>query len=136
MAPKKGALSYSSAVSVTEDITAPSLSSQVKKYLRKHKNDFTADIFVSLTSTTSPNALGLGLAFLEFAPNSFVSFYHSLPDEPLKYQNEIDLYKVYSSNTIRSWLIPSNEWIKWVNRMAKAKSTILADSGILMLFPF
>ena len=43
----------------------------------------------------------------------------------------IDLSKVYSTNTIRSWSVPSNEWIEWVNRLAKVKSANWSESGIL-----
>ena len=86
------------------------------------------DIFVSLRFTSSPNNLGLGPAFLESVPSSF---YPSLTEDPLKHQKGIDLSRVCSSNTIRSWPVPSNEWIEWVNRVSKVKSTSWAEFGII-----
>ena len=89
------------------------------------------DIFVSLPSAVSPNNLGSGQAFLVSGPHSFTAFYPPLSDEPLKYQKEIDLSKVYSSNTIISWPVAFNKWIQWVNWMAKTKLASWSESSIL-----
>ena len=120
MAPKKSA-SSSGTASVQGDAPVFSHSLQEKKLLKQFEGNFTTDIFVSLLSTISSNALGLGLAFLESIPNSFSPFYSPIPKELLEYQREIDVSKIHSSNTIRSWPIHSNKWIRWVNRLAKAK---------------
>ena len=130
MAPKKSA-SSSGTASTYRDAPASSHLSQVKRLLKRFESYVSGDIFVSLSSNTSPNNLGLGPSFLESAPNSFSSFYPPLFEEPLKHQRGIDLSKVYSTNTIRSWLVPSNESIEWVNRLTKIKSARWSESGIL-----
>ena len=130
MAPKKSA-SSSGAVSVQGDAPVPFRSSQVKWLLKRFESHVSGDIFISLPSIGSPNNLGLGPAFLESVPSSFSFFYPPLSEEFLKHQKGIDLSKICSSNTIISWPAPSNEWIKWVNRLTKVKSSNWGESGIL-----
>ena len=130
MAPKK-TTSSSGTTTAQRDAPAPSHFSQVKKLLKCFEKHISGDIIITLPSTSSPNNLGLGPAFLESAPSSFFSFYPPLPEEPLKHQRGVDLSRGCSSNTIWSWHVPSNDWIEWVNWVSKTKSTSWADSGIL-----
>ena len=129
MAPKKSA-SSSSTATAQGDAPAPSCSSQVKKLLKRFEQHISGDFFITLPSTNSPNNLGLGPTFLESAPSSFLPFYSPLFEEPLKHQRGVDLSRVFSANTIRSWLVPFHYWIEWVNRVSKAKSASWADFGI------
>ena len=130
MAPKKPT-SSSGAMATQGDAPAPSRSSQINKLFKRFEQHIYDDIFLTLPSTSYPNNLGLGLAFLESVPSSFYPFYPPLPEEPLKYQRGVDLSRALSANTIRSWHVPSTDWIEWVNRVSKAKSANWADFGIL-----
>ncbi|XP_059637842.1 uncharacterized protein LOC132279816 [Cornus florida] len=113
---------------VTADEKKNSMADKVKEIV--DTTDLHLDVLVDLHPTVSPNPFGLGRAFENIPPSSLSEFY-PLPEKKLPFSQKFEAEDSKGPFFyIRSWHIPNQDWIDWVDRVEAEKGDLWKELDI------